>query len=718
MPMRILVCNERLLFRFGADRVLLLLARELARRGHEVWAMAHNADPGVPDVVVVGGWPFFSSIPFFAARGAKLVFLDFGAVPLDGYTGDALAVQHTVRAARRRYVGDAALVIAISEFIAHSQSRPDAAGRAPVLAALLGADHLEHPTWFEGWVGAATARGAAAATVSRLRQAGRPTLLALGRWEPGCYKNSEAALGVLADPSRVAVPPTLADAVFPIGFPDDVELVEVMRTVDLGISVSRWEGFNLPLAEMQWLDRPALAFDLAAHPEAIIDPWYLCTSVVDMAEKASIILAGGGPDPDTRRAALARFRARFRWSRFAATCAGAIEHLGQETATSAGPPLVVVDVTNATRDPANSGVIRVTRRLCRELQRRTGTLFVVWDDALDSYRFPTQAEYAQLSAFNGPILDPEAPRSDPTHAVRLTEAPAAGGCTWLLLTETVPARRVEHALDFARARGMRTAAVFYDAIPVLHPEWCNAEIAANHGAYMRGLAGCEVVLPISAFSGDCLREFWRRAGVSGGVVHAVPLPGELAGTPRTREANASEGGRIDILCVSTLEPRKNHRRLLAACRRLPAGLDWRLTLVGNRYAGAFDIADDVAAAAAADPRIRWLGVVDDETLHRCYREATFTVYPSLVEGFGLPVLESLWLGRPCICSGENALGEVAAGGGCLTTTVSDEAALAEAIHRLATDPALRAQLTREAVTRDIRKWDEYADDVLAVLATQ
>ncbi len=772
--MRILVCNERLLFRFGADRVLLLLARELARRGHEVWAMAHNADPGVldgactrlipvcpdigpyvtleertrvwleahwdaelgaraPDVVVVGGWPFFSSIPFFAARGAKLVFLDFGAVPLDGYTGDALAVQHTVRAARRRYVGDAALVIAISEFIAHSQSRPDAAGRAPVLAALLGADHLEHPTWFEGWVGAATARGAAAATVSRLRQAGRPTLLALGRWEPGCYKNSEAALGVLAavrarhpgaallvleDPSRVAVPPTLADAVFPIGFPDDVELVEVMRTVDLGISVSRWEGFNLPLAEMQWLDRPALAFDLAAHPEVIIDPWYLCTSVVDMAEKASIILAGGGPDPDTRRAALARFRARFRWSRFAATCAGAIEHLGQETATSAGPPLVVVDVTNATRDPANSGVIRVTRRLCRELQRRTGTLFVVWDDALDSYRFPTQAEYAQLSAFNGPILDTEAPRSDPTHAVRLTEAPAAGGCTWLLLTETVPARRVEHALDFARARGMRTAAVFYDAIPVLHPEWCNAEIAANHGAYMRGLAGCEVVLPISAFSGDCLREFWRRAGVSGGVVHAVPLPGELAGTPRTREANASEGGRIDILCVSTLEPRKNHRRLLAACRRLPAGLDWRLTLVGNRYAGAFDIADDVAAAAAADPRIRWLGVVDDETLHRCYREATFTVYPSLVEGFGLPVLESLWHGRPCICSGENALGEVAAGGGCLTTTVSDEAALAEAIHRLATDPALRAQLTREAVTRDIRTWDEYADDVLAVLATQ
>jgi cephalosporin hydroxylase len=236
---------------------------------------------------------------------------------------------------------------------------------------------------------------------------------------------------------------------------------------------------------------------------------------------------------------------------------------------------------------------------------------------------------------------------------------------------------------------------------------------------MRRLAGCDVVLPTSAFSGDCLRDFWRRAGVPGGAVHAVPLPGELAGVPRASEASVPERGRVDILCVSTLEPRKNHRRLLAACRRLAQlapGLDWTLTLVGNRYAGAFDIAEEVTAAAAADPRIRWLGVVDDETLHRCYRDATFTVYPSLIEGFGLPVLESLWHGRPCICSGETALGEVAAGGGCLTTTVSDEEALAEAIRRLATDPALRARLAREAVTRHIRTWDDYVRDVLAVLA--
>src|SRR5581483_4486874 len=314
-----------------------------------------------------------------------------------------------------------------------------------------------------------------------------------------------------------------------------------------------------------------------------------------------------------------------------------------------------------------------------------------------------------------------APVSDATRAVALAEAPRPrGGAAWLLLTETVAEPRAEHALRFARAHGLRTAAVFYDAIPVLHPEWCNAEIAANHGAYMRRLAGCDVVLPISAFSGACLRDFWHRAGVPGGAVHAVPLPGELAGVPRASEASVPERGRVDILCVSTLEPRKNHRRLLAACgrlARLAPELDWTLTLVGNRYAGASDIAEEVTAAAAADPRIRWLGVVDDETLHRCYRDATFTVYPSLVEGFGLPVLESLWHGRPCICSGENALGEVAAGGGCLTTAVSDEDALAGAIHRLASDPALRARLAREAVTRDIRTWDDYVRDVLAALAT-
>jgi glycosyltransferase involved in cell wall biosynthesis/cephalosporin hydroxylase len=780
--MNVLLCNERLLFRFGMDRVLLLLAEQLTALGHRVTAVANRCDravleavvarvidvppqsgeylalddrtrawlegawnasfpPGTaPDLAIVGGWPFFSAIPWLRRKGVKVVFVDFGAVPLDGYTGAARVIQERVRTLRRHYLPDASLVVAISEFIARSQSAVDVAGRVPVLPVLLGADHLARPTWSADRLGRAGSRGDAVRTLATLKARGRRTVLALGRWEPGCYKNSEAALAivdrlradvpgamllVLEEPAKLDVPPGLRDAVVALGHPDDGELAEVIAQVDLGISVSRWEGFNLPLAEMQWLGRPALAFDVAAHPEVVADPWYLCRDVADMAAKASEILRGGGPDEDARRAALDRFRARFRWEAFTSTCASAFADLvaGRPLPAVAGRRggVVVVDVTKATRDPGNSGIIRVTRRVCRELQRRVRVLFVVWDDALATYVVPSAAEYRQLGAFNGPVLGDGAPVSDPARRTRLVElAGWRRTDAWLLLAET-PEQRTGLARDFARAHGLRLAAIFYDAIPVLHPEWCNDEVVAHHAQYMRVLGDCDLVMPISRFSARCLREFWSEAGIAGGSVRVNTLPGELTGAPRCREPDEPSDGEVRMLCVSTLEPRKNHMRLVRACLRLQAeepALRWSLTLIGNRYAGAFDIARDIEAIAATNPRIRWLGVVDDETLHRCYREATFTVYPSLIEGFGMPIFESLWHGRPCLCSGDNALGEVAAGGGCLAVDVADDEALAAGVRRLATDRELRQRLASEAVARPIPSWNDYADELLAILASE
>ena len=64
---------------------------------------------------------------------------------------------------------------------------------------------------------------------------------------------------------------------------------------------------------------------------------------------------------------------------------------------------------------------------------------------------------------------------------------------------------------------------------------------------------------------------------------------------------------------------------------------------------------------------------------RAYRECLFTVYPSLMEGFGLPILESLWHGKPCVCGGNSARLEVARGGGCLTVDQTSENAIAAGI---------------------------------------
>jgi glycosyltransferase involved in cell wall biosynthesis len=762
---------------------MVLLGRQLSTRGHTVSAMANRCDRGVvaevfsrildvpaeiddyskldeftsswlerswdrcfsgsssPDIVIVGGWPFFSAIPFFRRVGARVVFMDHGAVPLEGYSDAALLIQQKLRRLRRRYLRDASCIVAVSEFIARSQSRVDSSGEVPVFSVLWGADHVETPTWSASRFPLERTAAPATTVQAALRRRRRKTLLALGRWEPGCYKNSDAAfhlieglrddfpdcaLLILEDPSKVKIPAPLHDAVFPIGYPDDSELAAVMKGVDLGICVSRWEGFNLPLAEMQWLGRPALVFDIGAHPEVVVHPWYLCKDLDTMMTKASQLLRAQGLEENTRRQSLDQFRAYFHWRRVAAAYDGILEelmrsavprHSGEREGVN-----LVVDVTNATRDPANSGVIRVTRRLCQELQRRLTVTFAVWDEDLRTYVLPTADGYRQLGQFNGPAITRETVASPVGEPRPLTDVPGwpRGGKTWLLLTETFPERRAVHVRRFARARGIGVAALFHDAIPVLHPEWCHEEFVANHPPYMRGLAECDVVIPNSKFSADCLRDFWVREAVRGCPVQPNELPGEFGRAARCTEAPAV-GEEIKLLCVSTLEPRKNHLTLVRACLRMQErfpDLNWSLTIVGNRYAGAFHIAEAIEKVAAANPRIRWLGVVSDEVLHRLYREATFTVYPSFVEGFGMPILESLWHGRPCICSGENALGALAAGGGCLTTDVGDEVELSEAISRLATDRALLAKLVEEALSRAIKTWDEYVDELLTILLAE
>jgi glycosyltransferase involved in cell wall biosynthesis len=103
--------------------------------------------------------------------------------------------------------------------------------------------------------------------------------------------------------------------------------------------------------------------------------------------------------------------------------------------------------------------------------------------------------------------------------------------------------------------------------------------------------------------------------------------------------------------------------------------------------------------------------VNDETLLRAYENCRFTVYPSLMEGFGLPIAESLAHGKPCVCGGNGALGEVARGGGCLIIDQASENAIAAAIKKLVTDQETYARLCSEARARKYRSWSGYIQEL-------
>jgi glycosyltransferase involved in cell wall biosynthesis len=236
---------------------------------------------------------------------------------------------------------------------------------------------------------------------------------------------------------------------------------------------------------------------------------------------------------------------------------------------------------------------------------------------------------------------------------------------------------------------------------------------------MQALTCADLVLPVSRESAGAFIQFSKANGAPHQQVTVCSEPAEILEVKRVTEAQTLESDAINFLCVSTLEPRKNHLMLidafedfLNACPNANAFLH----LVGAPYDAAPEIARSVGDAARRNPRILWHGKLSQNELINEYRSIDFTVYPSLLEGFGLPVAESLWMGKPCICADFGAVAETAAGGGCFMVDVRDRRVLADAIAAMCTRPELRRTLTRQAVARPLKGWRDYAVEIRQLLA--
>jgi alpha-1,3-rhamnosyl/mannosyltransferase len=160
------------------------------------------------------------------------------------------------------------------------------------------------------------------------------------------------------------------------------------------------------------------------------------------------------------------------------------------------------------------------------------------------------------------------------------------------------------------------------------------------------------------------------------------------------------------VCIGTIEPRKNHLRLLAAWRRLPAPRP-PLVVVGRP---GWQCADAVAAlrAGVAAGELRWLRDAGDAQLFGCLAHARLLVYPSLLEGFGFPPLEALALGVPVVAGRPPALDEVL-GDAARTCDPRSVGALADAVAEVWRDDRLRAELAAAGRARARAfRWDDCA----------
>ncbi len=168
-----------------------------------------------------------------------------------------------------------------------------------------------------------------------------------------------------------------------------------------------------------------------------------------------------------------------------------------------------------------------------------------------------------------------------------------------------------------------------------------------------------------------------------------------------------------LLYVGTLQPRKNLTTLLEAMAHLGSAFDWLLVVVGARgwkESGIFARLRELGL----ERRVRFVGYVPPEELRWWYSAATVFVYPSLYEGFGLPVLEAMACGTPVITSDGSALREVARDAAVLVDP-RDPSALARAIAELASDEERRRALAMAGLVRARSyTWERTARETAAV----
>ncbi len=166
-----------------------------------------------------------------------------------------------------------------------------------------------------------------------------------------------------------------------------------------------------------------------------------------------------------------------------------------------------------------------------------------------------------------------------------------------------------------------------------------------------------------------------------------------------------------FLFVGTVEPRKNLVRLIQAFNRVGKELDQDLVIVGAKGWMASPLFDEINRSPFRD-RIHLTGFVEEVDLPAVYNLADALIYPSLYEGFGIPVVEAMACGTPVVTSNVSALPETANDAAVLVDPL-DTDRLAHAMERIVHDEELRASLRAKGLVRARRfSWDASARDVV------
>lgn len=255
------------------------------------------------------------------------------------------------------------------------------------------------------------------------------------------------------------------------------------------------------------------------------------------------------------------------------------------------------------------------------------------------------------------------------------------------LLRGAPSADIFHALNQrVDAKARRTVSTFHDLF-VMTGDYSSPEFRARFTAQARDAAErSDLIIAVSNFTASQVNQL---LGVEASRIRIIHHGARTA----YRAVIAGSGTQNLVLSVGAIQRRKNIARLVKAFELLPD--NWRLALAGAP--NGFGAAEELSAVeeSPARSRIDVLGYVSSAQLDALYRRASIFAFPSLDEGFGMPILEAMAHGVPVMTSNCSAMPEVAGDAALLVDPLN----IGDALLSLATDEPLRENLIRRGLER-------------------
>lgn len=268
-------------------------------------------------------------------------------------------------------------------------------------------------------------------------------------------------------------------------------------------------------------------------------------------------------------------------------------------------------------------------------------------------------------------------------------------------------------LNQLRHKGMKFVPLVHDIIPLMAPSLCPPEMSDIFHQFIRKIFGSASM--VLAVSDSCASDISRFAAAHNYDIPLIKVIKNGGNTVFTKGRQQIFLKRY-VLVVSTIEARKNHIALARAWEKLFARYEEAipdLVFVGSQGWNIKELQDFLKATNFLHGHIKILDNVTDGELADLYQNCLFTAYPSLYEGWGLPVSESLYFGKTCLCSSASALPEAGLDF-CLYFNPCDIDDLTAEAERLIFDEALREKLERR-IQKEYRPgtWSAAAASIVA-----